>query len=75
MQHNANLPVDPKASRFINEFIVRRKMAKLGYTSPFSELSAEKADAFVVIFDKIEEMKNPKKNTAKGGGKRKRSRG
>lgn len=46
-----------EATPLVSEFIDRRRLAKLGFTSSFDELTAWKADAFIVIDVKLEELK------------------
>jgi hypothetical protein len=45
------------ASIYVAEFFARKRLAKLGYTSSFSELDQEQVEVFLAIDSKIEELK------------------
>lgn len=57
---------------YVVEFIHRKRLADLGFTSPLGELPTQKADAFILIssqLDKLETDKNKKRNKAAKHGK------
>lgn len=41
----------------VAEFFARQRLAKLGFTSPFEDLSDEKIEVFLAVDAKIEEIK------------------
>ena len=44
------------AAPFIAEYAQRKRLAKLGYTSPLSELSAFKADVYAIIDAELDKL-------------------
>lgn len=57
---------------FVREYIARKRLSELGFTSPLAELSCVKADAFNLIssqLDKLEAEKAKKRNRAGKHGK------
>lgn len=70
MQTRASLKgsgLQNEAAGFIAEYSQRKRLAKLGYTTSISELSAHKAEIFGIIDTEIdkfksEEMKRGNKN-------------
>lgn len=49
-----------EASDFVDEYIDRQRLAKIGITSPLGEMPAFKVEAFLVIAQKIEELRKQK---------------
>lgn len=47
----------------IREFIDRKRLAKLGFTSPLAGLTAEKADWFLRIDSVLDELRRKKNET------------
>jgi hypothetical protein len=48
--------VETKAAGIVAEYNTRQRLAKLGFTSPLSELPAIKGEAFIIISNKISEL-------------------
>lgn len=51
------------AMPLIREFIDRKRLAKLGFTSPLAGLTAEKADWFLRIDSVLDELRRKKNET------------
>lgn len=49
-----------EASEFVDEYIDRLRLAKIGITSPLGEMPAFKVEAFLVIAQKIDEIREAK---------------
>lgn len=43
---------------YISEFFARQRLSKLGFTSDFSELDINKAEAFLIIDSEVERLKS-----------------
>lgn len=52
------LPFSNRAQGIVHEYIQRQKLAKLGFVSDLSKLSAEKAEAFCLISSEVERLQN-----------------
>lgn len=63
----------PRAAPIVSEYIERKRLAGIGFTSPLSDLPAWKAEAFVFIdsqLDKLQAEEMKKKQRAGKHGKR-----
>lgn len=58
-----------EAAPIFHEYVMRRRLAKLGFTTDMSQLSAFKAECFYLIDVEVEETQSKE---AKKGGNRKR---
>lgn len=54
----------------INEYSQRKRLTKLGYTTNINELSAFKAEAFMIIETEIDKLEAEERKKAKHGKRR-----
>lgn len=68
--HGRKLPDSPLCA-FLEEYVARERLAKIGYSEDFSELDCIRAEAFLIISTEIDkEMeKMAKRKAGKRGGK------
>ena len=55
-----------EAAPYVAEYLSRQRMAKLGYTSHTSELSAHKADVFAIISIEIDKAQADEARAKRG---------
>lgn len=57
-----------QTAHFLAEYVTRKRLAKLGYTSPIGELDSLKVEAFCLIDVEIDDLSS--KELKKANGKR-----
>lgn len=55
-----------EAAPFVFEYVERKRLTKLGYTSPLSELSALKAEIFVMIDIELDKCQSDEARSKNG---------
>ena len=58
-----------ETAHFLAEYVTRKRLAKLGYTSPIGQLDALRIEAFCLIDSEIDDLSS--KEMKKANGKRK----
>ena len=62
-------PLQNEAAPYVMEYLERKRLSKLGFTSPLGELSAMKAEIFVMIDVELDKLQS--ESTGAKHGRRK----